>query len=141
VDNRYHLFLWQRVYVFNCDYWFAYKICFELERKQQWSADWCADILQETIQKYGVPEIFNTDQGSQYTSEVHTNVLLNNGIKFLWTVRSYWQHFIERLWRTVKYENVYLQAYTDGISLYRGLKDYFEFYNTRRLHQSLDYGT
>jgi hypothetical protein len=45
------------------------------------SADWCADILQETIQKYGVPEIFNTDQGSQYTSEVHTNVLLNNGIK------------------------------------------------------------
>jgi putative transposase len=49
--------------------------------------------------------------------------------------------FIERLWRTVKYENVYLQAYTDGISLYRGLKDYFEFYNTRRLHQSLDYGT
>jgi putative transposase len=47
--------------------------------------------------------------------------------------------FIERLWRTVKYENVYL--YTDGISLYRGLKDYFEFYNTRRLHQSLDYGT
>jgi hypothetical protein len=51
------------------------------------SADWCADILQETIQKYGVPEIFNTDQGSQYTSEVHTNVLLNNGIKFLWTVK------------------------------------------------------
>jgi putative transposase len=78
----------------------------------------------ETIQKYGVPEIFNTDQGSQYTSEVHTNVLLNNGIKFLWTVRTSIDNifFIERLWRTVKYENVYLQAYTDGISLYRGLK-------------------
>jgi putative transposase len=81
------------------------------------SADWCADILQETIQKYGVPEIF-TDQGSQYTSEVHTNVLLNNGIKFLWTVKDeLLTTFYERLWRTVKYENVYLQAYTDGISL------------------------
>jgi putative transposase len=78
---------------------------------------------------------------SQYTSEVHTNVLLNNGIKISMDGKGRAIDNIERLWRTVKYENVYLQAYTDGISLYRGLKDYFEFYNTRRLHQSLDYGT
>ncbi|MFV8363526.1 transposase, partial [Flavobacterium sp. ZT3P35] len=86
---------------------------------------------------------FNTDQGSQYTSEVHTNVLLNNEIKISMDGkgRAIDNIFIERLWRTVKYENVYLQAYTDGISLYRGLKDYFEFYNKRRIHQSLDYGT
>jgi putative transposase len=57
VGNRYHLYSYgKRVYVFNCDYWFAYKICFELS-KHTMSADWCADILQETIQKYGVPEI------------------------------------------------------------------------------------
>ena len=86
----------------------------------------------------GVPEIFNTDLGSQYTSEVHTNVLLNNGIKISMDGkgRAIDNIFIERLWRTVKYENVYLQAYTDGISLYKGLKDYLEFYNSRRLHQS-----
>ncbi|CAM2979551.1 putative transposase [Flavobacterium frigoris] len=107
------------------------------------STDWCADILQETIHKYGAPEIFNIDQGSQYTSEVHTNVLLNNGIKISMDGkgRAIDNIFIERLWRTVKYENVYLQAYSDGIMLYRGLKDYFEFYNKRRLNQSLDYGT
>jgi putative transposase len=107
------------------------------------SVDWCADILQETIQKYGIPKIFNTDQGSQYTSEVQTNVLLNNGIKISidGKGRAIDNIFIERLWRTVKYKNIYLQAYSDRISIYCGLKDYFEFYNTRRLHQSLDYET
>ena len=89
-----------------------------------------------------MPEIFNTDQVSQYTSEVHTNVLLNNDIKISMDGkgRAIDNIFRERFW-TVKYENVYLQAYTDGISLCRGLKDYFEFYNTQRIHQSLDYGT
>lgn len=106
-------------------------------------AEWCGEVLQETIDKYGTPEIFNTDQGSQYTSEVHTNVLLNNGIKISMDIkdRAIDNIFKERLWRTVKYENVYLQANTDGINLYRGLKEYFEFYNTQRFHQSLDYGT
>jgi uncharacterized protein YbcV (DUF1398 family) len=106
--------------------------CFELERKQHNECRLVCRYFTETIQKYGVPEIFNTDQGSQYTSEVHTNVLLNNGIKFLWTVgRAIDNIFIERLWRTVKYENVYFKAYTDGIS-YRGLKDYFG--DIQRLH-------
>lgn len=107
------------------------------------NADWCAEVLEETIEKHGVPEIFNTDQGSQYTSDVHTNVLLSNGIKISMDGkgRAIDNIFIERLWRTVKYENVYLQAYSDGISLRKGLKNYFEFYNEERFHQSLDYGT
>lgn len=107
------------------------------------SADWCADVLKETIEMHGKPEIFNTDQGSQYTSELFTNVLIDNEIKISMdgkgrAIDNIW---IERLWRSVKYENVYLQAYTDGISLYKGLKSYFEFYNTERFHQSLDYAT
>lgn len=107
------------------------------------NADWCAEVLEETIEKHGVPEIFNTDQGSQYTSDVHTNVLLSNGIKISMDGkgRAIDNIFIERLWRTVKYENVYLQAYSDGISLRKGLKNYFEFYNEERFHQSLDYVT
>lgn len=107
------------------------------------SADWCAEILQEAIDKYGAPEIFNTDQGSQYTSDCHVKILTDNNIKISMDGkgRAIDNIFIERLWRTVKYENVYLQAYTDGISLHKGLKDYFEFYNNERFHQSLDYET
>jgi putative transposase len=107
------------------------------------NADWCAELLKETIDKYGKPEIFNTDQGSQYTSDVHTSVLLDNQIKISMDGkgRAIDNIFVERLWRTVKYEDVYLQAYTDGISLYKGFKKYFEFYNNERFHQSLDYLT
>lgn len=107
------------------------------------SAQWCAETLQEAIDKHGVPEIFNTDQGSQYTSEIHTSVLINNDIKISMDGkgRAIDNIFVERLWRTVKYENVYLQAYTSTISLYNGLKNYFEFYNEERFHQSLDYST
>jgi putative transposase len=107
------------------------------------SAHWCANLLDETIKKYGKPEIFNTDQGSQYTSQAHVNVLLSNEIQVSMDGkgRAIDNIFVERLWRTVKYENVYLQAYTDGTSLYKGLKAYFEFYNNDRLHQSLEYKT
>lgn len=82
------------------------------------SADWCAGVLEETIEKYGKPEIFNTDQGSQYTSDVHTNLLFNNGIQISMDGkgRAIDNIFVERLWRTVKYEDVYLQAYTDGVN-------------------------
>lgn len=107
------------------------------------SAEWCSEVLQETIDKYGKPEIFNTDQGSQYTSEVHTKILLDNNIKISMDGkgRAIDNIFVERLWRTVKYENVYLQCYSDGVSLYNGLKEYFEFYNNDRFHQSLEYQT
>jgi putative transposase len=107
------------------------------------NAHWCVELLKEAIDKYGKPEIFNTDQGSQYTSNVHTGVLLENQIKISMDGkgRAIDNIFVERLWRTVKYEDVYLQAYTDGVSLYKGLKKYFEFYNNERFHQSLDYLT
>ena len=107
------------------------------------SAQWCTETLQEAIDKHGKPEIFNTDQGSQYTSEIHTNILINNDIKISMDGkgRAIDNIFIERLWRTVKYENVYLQAYTSPLSLYNGLKEYFKFYNNERFHQSLDYKT
>lgn len=107
------------------------------------NAEWCAKMLEETIEKYGKPEIFNTDQGSQYTSDIHTNALKDNDIKISMDGkgRAIDNIFIERLWRSVKYENVYLQAYEDGISLHQGMKRYFYFYNNERFHQSLNYKT
>lgn len=107
------------------------------------SADWCAEVLQETIKNYGCPEIFNTDQGSQFTSDVFINILKSNEIKISMDGkgRALDNIFIERLWKSVKYEHVYLYVYEDGLSLYKGLEGYFEFYNERRLHQSLDYKT
>lgn len=107
------------------------------------TAEWCADLLKETIEKYGCPEIFNTDQGSQYTSEVHTKLLLDNDIKISMDGkgRAIDNIFIERLWRSVKYENVYLQSYENGQELYDGLYGYFQFYNNERIHQSLNYKT
>jgi putative transposase len=107
------------------------------------SAEWCAEVLQQTIDKHGKPEIFNTDQGSQYTSEVHVNTLKKNDIKISMDGRgrALDNIFVERLWRSVKYEDVYLRSYRNGIELYEGLKTYFEFYTTERFHESLDYKT
>ena len=107
------------------------------------TAEWCTGVLQEALDKHGKPEIFNTDQGSQYTSLVHTTLLINNDIKISMDGkgRAIDNIFIERLWRTVKYENVYLQAYDSTLGLYNGLKKYFNFYNNERFHQSLDYKT
>jgi putative transposase len=107
------------------------------------SADWCAEVLEETIKNHGCPEIFNTDQGSQFTSDVFIKILKSNEIKISMDGkgRALDNIFIERLWKSVKYEHVYLYVYEDGISLYKGLEKYFEFYNERRLHQSLNYKT
>ena len=107
------------------------------------SAEWCSEVLQEAIKNHGIPEIFNTDQGSQFTSEVFINTLINNGIKISMDGkgRALDNIFIERLWRSVKYENVYLNVYENGLSLWKGLDQYFQFYNHERLHQSLDYHT
>ena len=102
---------------------------------------WCKEIVAGAIAKYGAPEIFNTDQGSQFTSHVFTNYLLENQIKVSMNGcgRAIDNVFIERLWRSVKQENVYLNVYENGQELYKGLNEYFEFYNYERLHQSLDY--
>ena len=107
------------------------------------SAQWCTEVLQEAIKNHGIPEIFNTDQGSQFTSEVFINTLKDNGINISMDGkgRALDNIFIERLWRSVKYENVYLNVYDNGLSLWNGLEQYFQFYNQERLHQSLDYHT
>jgi len=100
----------------------------------------CTEALEEAIMRYGTPEIFNTDQGSQFTSEAFTGILNAHGIRISMDGRGRWLDnvFIERLWRSVKYEDVYLKAY-DSISAVReGLTKYFEFYNGKRRHQGLD---
>lgn len=105
------------------------------------TADWCKEVLQEAIEQHGKPEIFNSDQGSQFTSDVFTGCLLENEIQISMDSkgRAIDNIYIERLWRTVKYEHIYLYTPADGVALYEGLNDYFSFYNKERLHQSLGY--
>ncbi len=93
--------------------------------------------------KHGKPEIFNTDQGSQYTSKEYTEILegANIQISMDGRGRALDNIFVERFWRTIKYECVYLSEFKDGEELYRVLRDYINFYNNERLHQSLDYLT
>lgn len=100
----------------------------------------CVDALEEAIARYGVPEIFNTDQGSQFTSEAFRDVLIKNGIKISMDGKGRWMDnvFVERLWKSVKYEEVYLKAYGSIAEARRELGKYFEFYNQRRRHQGLD---
>lgn len=107
------------------------------------TAEWCKEIVQSAIDKHGKPEIFNTDQGSQFTSEIFIEVLKSNEISISMDGkgRALDNIFIERLWKSVKYENIYLNVYETGIDLYKGLSDYFQFYNNERLHQSLTYAT
>lgn len=107
------------------------------------TAEWCTEVLKAAIGKYGKPEIFNTDQGSQFTSDIFINELKTNEIRISMDGkgRALDNIFIERLWRSVKYENVYLNVYENGLTLWKGLDEYFKFYNDTRLHQSLDYQT
>jgi len=99
----------------------------------------CIDALEEAMTRYGTPDIFNTDQGSQFTSEAFTGVLSSNGIRISMDGRGRWMDniFIERLWKTVKYEDIYLKAYGSIADVRQGLKVYFERYNSRRRHQGL----
>jgi putative transposase len=105
--------------------------------------NFCVNSLEEAIQCYGKPVIFNTDQRSQFTSDSFTSVLLRNDIKISMDGRgrALDNIFVERLWRTVKYEDVYLKKYTDMQELLLGLTSYFWFYNNDRPHQSLGYVT
>lgn len=104
------------------------------------TAEWCTSIINDAIIKYGVPEIINSDQGSQFTSEIYIKLLTEHKIQISMDSkgRAIDNIYIERLWRSVKYENVYLFVYTDGKALYNGLNEYFIFYNTKRPHQSLN---
>jgi putative transposase len=102
----------------------------------------CVETLKEALE-HGKPEIFNTDQGSQFTSEAFTRILEQHQIKISMDGKGSYNNnlFIERLWRTVKYEEVYLKAYQNGRDARYNLDRYFRFYNTQRPHQSLDYCT
>src|SRR6266540_3285028 len=103
------------------------------------TADFCVEALEEAIAKYGTPEIFNTDQGSQFTSDDFTKVLKAHQIKISMDGKGRWidNVFVERLWRSVKYEHVYLHAYESVAEARQQLTRYFTFYNTRRPHTSL----
>lgn len=103
-------------------------------------AEWCAQIFEEATELYGCPEIINTDQGSQYTSDVFTNAVLSKGVKLSMDGkgRATDNAFIERLWRSVKYEKVYLNPPQDGRHLNQMMNEYFDYYNTERSHSSID---
>ena len=105
-------------------------------------ADFCVEALHEALRK-GKPEIFNTDQGAQFTSEAFIGLLEQLGVKISMDGKGSYNDnlFIERLWRTVKYEDVCLRAYRDGRDARISLGNYFTFYNTERPHQALGYRT
>ena len=100
----------------------------------------CLEALEEAFAKYGQPEIFNTDQGSQFTSEAFTQVLTGRGIQISMDGKGSWRDnvFVERLWRSIKYEEVYLHAYESVNQAKAGIARYIGFYNERRPHSSLD---
>ena len=103
----------------------------------------CLAALDDALARHGVPEIFNTDQGSQFTSAAFTGALVSAGIKISMDGRGRWMDnvFIERLWRSLKHEDIYLRGYADGREAKAGIANWFAFYNDRRLHQALGYRT
>jgi putative transposase len=102
-------------------------------------ASFCIEALEEALERYGAPRVFNTDQGSQFTCAGFTDVLAGHGVQISMDGRGRWLDnvFIERLWRSVKYEEVYLKAYENLVEARRELGAYFDFYNHRRRHQGL----
>jgi len=104
------------------------------------TTDFCLEAVEEAMDRYGRPEIFNTDQGSQFTSAEFTGLLTLNGIRISMDGKGCWRDnvFVERLWRTIKYEQVYLHAYSSMDDAKTHLNEYLEFYNSVRPHRSLD---
>lgn len=102
--------------------------------------DFCLEAVEEALAKNGVPEIFNTDQGSQFTSAAFTGLLLDRGIAISMDGKGAWRDnvFVERIWRSVKHEEVYLHAYESVAQARTSIGRYFGFYNSKRPHSSLD---
>lgn len=100
----------------------------------------CVEALKEALFKYGAPEIFNSDQGCQFTSEAFTSVLKQWNVRISMDGKGRFKDniFIERLWRTLKYERIYLRTYETGAELSKDLTDWFNWYNNGRKHTSLD---
>jgi putative transposase len=104
------------------------------------TTDFCIEAVEEAIRRHGQPEIFNTDQGSQFTSTEFVGLIQGHGIQVSMDGKGRWVDnvFVERLWKSVKYEEVYLHAYDSVSQAREGLQRYFQFYNERRPHSSLD---
>jgi putative transposase len=107
------------------------------------TTDFCIEAVQEAIHRYGIPEIFNTDQGSQFTSVEFTQLLKDNGINISMDGKGCWRDnvFVERLWKSIKYEEVYLRAYETVNAARNGIGRYLDFYNCRRPHSALNGST
>ena len=122
------------------DWYSRYVLAWRLSNTQD--ADFCVEDLEEALRE-GRPDIFNTDQGSQFTSEAFTELLKQHGVRISMDGKGRYRDniFVERLWRTVKYEEVYLKAYQNGRDARIGLGEYFRFYNNLRPHHALGYRT
>jgi len=122
--------------------WFSrYVLAWELSNTLE--SDFCVQALSRALAEHGTPGISNTDQGSQFTSAGYVGALEDAGVRISMDGRGRVTDniFIERLWRSVKYEDIYLRDYVDGIALRRGLERYFRFYNTGRPHSAHEYRT
>jgi len=106
-------------------------------------SSFCVEALDDALSRHGAPEIFNTDQGAQFTAEAFTKPLRSRGVAISMDGkgRCIDNVFVERLWRSLKYEEVYLHAYEDGAEARAGIARYFAFYNDERPHQALGYQT
>lgn len=123
------------------DWYSRYVLSWELSNSME--SSFCVRALERAIERYGRPDVFNSDQGVQFTDHRFIEVLERNAIRISMDGRGRCMDniFIERLWRSVKYEEVYLKGYSTLPEARAGLREYFEFYNNERLHQSLDYKT
>ncbi len=119
--------------------WFSRKVL-AWKLSNTLDSSFCVEALEEAIDNYGCPEIFNTDQGSQFTAEVFTDTLQSNNIAISMDGKGRWMDnvFIERLWKSVKYEDIYLKSYSSMTEARKGLSEYFKFYNEKRWHQNFD---
>jgi putative transposase len=122
--------------------WFSRKVL-SWRMSNTLDSSFCVDALEDAIRGFGLPEIFNTDQGSQFTSDVFTGVLNDHGVKISMDGkgRALDNVFVERLWRSLKYENVYIKGYESLKDANAGISAYMTFFNEKRIHQSLDYKT
>ncbi len=104
------------------------------------TTDFCLEAVQDAVARYGPPEIFNADQGCQFTSQEFTGLLTQYGIQISMDGKGCWRDnvFVERLWKSIKYEEVYLHAYDTVSAAHQGLARYLMFYNQTRPHQALD---
>jgi putative transposase len=123
------------------DWYSRFVLAWELSNTLE--ASFCVEALSRALAAFGTPEVFNTDQGAQFTSDAFTSVLLAHSVRISMDGRgrALDNVFVERLWRSVKYEEIFLNDYTNGLDAYKGLGRYFRFYNDERPHQALGYQT